>query len=238
MLASALVRTCAGNQRAVAGIRSMERGMERASQLEDIQDVKRELAGCLASVSKELERQAAEAAANDSIARCALRDPVVQLATREAADPGGELYSDPVTGLPGPRQAQSAITGSMGAGHWAVVAAKVDRVEAINARFGREAGDRVMLFISQHFASKLQPNDQIFRWHGPCLLALVDRGDSVDGLRAEMSRLLKTRIDQTIELGERSILVPLSLSWIVIPLWQVEGADEVYRQIDKLLKRS
>lgn len=238
MLASALVRTCAGNQRAVAGIRSMERGMERASQLEDIQDVKRELAGCLASVSKELERQATEAAANDSIARCALRDPVVQLATREAADPGGELYSDQVTGLPGPRQAQSAIAGSMGAGHWAVVAAKVDRIEAINARFGREAGDRVMLFISQHFASKLQPSDQIFRWHGPCLLALVDRGDSVDGLRAEMSRLLKTRIDQTIEIGERSILVPLSLSWIVIPLWQGEGADEVYRQIDKLLKRS
>ncbi|HEV2199819.1 MAG TPA: GGDEF domain-containing protein [Bryobacteraceae bacterium] len=238
LLASALARACAGNQRAVAGIRSMERGMERASQLEDIQDVKRELAGCLAGVGKELERQASEAAANDSIARHALRDPIVQLATQEASGPGAELFADPVTGLPGVRQAQSAIAGSLGAGHHAVVAATVDRIEAINTRFGREAGDRVMLFISQHFASKLQPDDQIFRWHGPCFLALVDRGDSVEALRAEMNRLLAPRIDHMIEIGERSILVPLSLSWIVIPLWQQDSADEVCRQIDKLQKRS
>ena len=49
--------------------------------------------------------------------------------------------------------------------------------------------------------------------------------------------VLTPRIDHTIELGERSILVPLSLSWTVIPLWQQGSADEVYRQIDKLLKR-
>jgi len=237
MLSSALVRACAGNQQAVAGIRSMERGMERASQLEDIRDVKRELADCLVGVGKELERQAAEAAANDSIARCALRDPIVQMAAKEARSPGADLFADPVTGFPGVRQAQSAIAGSLNTGHWAVVVATVDRIEAINTRFGREAGDRVMLFTSRHFASKLRPSDQIFRWHGPCFLALVDRGDSAEALRAEISRLLAPRFDHTIELGERTILVPLSLSWTVIPLWQQENAEEVYRQIDKVLKR-
>jgi diguanylate cyclase (GGDEF)-like protein len=235
MLAAAFGRACRGSGRAIDGIRSVEQHMEKASQLEDIREVKRELADCLAAVGKELERQRAEAIANGAIARTALRDPIVKQATEECQDDPG---IDPVTGLPGARQAKNAITAKLGGGNWAAVAAVVDRIEVINTRFGREAGDQVMLFMSQKIASKLRPSDQVFRWHGPCFVALVERGNLVDAVRAEMARALAPKTDHTIELGSRTILVPLSLSWIVIPLWQQESAEEVFRQVENLLKRA
>ena len=187
MLAAAFGRACRGSGLAIEGMRTVEQHMEKASHLEDIREVKRELADCLAAVAKELERQRAEATANEAIARAALGDPIVKRATEESQDGPG---IDPVTGLPGARQAKNAITEKLGGGSWAAVAAVVDRIEVINTRFGREAGDQVMLFMSQKIASKLRPADQVFRWHGPCFVVLVERGNLVDAVRAEMGRAL------------------------------------------------
>lgn len=235
MLAAAFGRTCRGNGQAIEDMRGVERRMEKASQLEDIRDVKRELASCLESIGKELQRQQIEATANEAIAQTALSDPIVKRATEEVHE---ELSVDSVTGLPGVRQAKNVISEKVGAGNWAAVAAIVDRIEVINTRFGREAGDQVMLFMSQQIASKLRPSDQIFRWHGPCFIAVLERGNSVDTIRAEMSRALAPRTDHMIVLGSRTILVPLSLSWTVIPLWKQNSAEEVFRQLEHLLKRT
>jgi diguanylate cyclase (GGDEF)-like protein len=112
------------------------------------------------------------------------------------------------------------------------------RIEVINTRFGREAGDQVMLIMSQQVASKLRPNDQVFRWHGPCFVALVERGNSLEAVRAEMGRALAPRKDHTIVLGDRTILVPLSLSWVAVPLWQQNDPKEVFQQVENLVKRT
>jgi len=235
MLAAALERACRGGGRAVEGIRSVERRMEKASQLEDIRDLKRELGDCLASMGKELQRQQEEITANEMMAKTALGDPIVKQATEEAHD---EFSVDPMTGLPGARLAKDLISEKIGASNWVAVVAIVDRIEVINSRFGREAGDQVMLFMSQRIASKLRPHDQIFRWYGPCFIAVLERGDSVDAIRGEMSRSLAPRTDHTIVLGSRTILVPLSLSWTVISLGKQESAEEVFRQVEHLLKRT
>jgi hypothetical protein len=123
MLAAAFERACRGRGRSLEGIRSVERRMERAAQLEDIREVKRELADCLENIGKELERQQAEAAVNDTIAQTAFNDPIVKKATEEAHEGPG---LDPVTGLPGVAQAKDAITAKLRAGYWCAVAAVVD----------------------------------------------------------------------------------------------------------------
>jgi diguanylate cyclase (GGDEF)-like protein len=232
MLASALARACQGNQRAVTNLQGVEKQLKSALQLDDVRAAKLKLEECLAAVQAESERQMVEASVSTRSANRALHDPLVRQAWNEPD------AADPVTGLPGKIPARRAFEEALQYGeHWAVVPVVVDRIEAVNLRFGRAAGDQILLAIGQILAQKLGPRDQLFRWHGPCFVALLERPPSVEGIRSEMARLMGLRIDHTIKLGRRAILLPVTLSWTVLPLWENASMQEIVEQVDEFVAK-
>ena len=126
---------------------------------------------------------------------------------------------DLVTGLPNFREAEKAIRSAIGAGTstYAVLLC-VDRVEVINSRFGFSVGDRILMLFGQHLAQRMSKTDRLFRWRGPGFLALLDRPGPEISVRAEIARLVSARLEPQIELGGRSVLLPIAASWMLTNL--------------------
>jgi GGDEF domain-containing protein len=94
----------------------------------------------------------------------------------------------------------------------------VDRIKLINLRFGIDAGNSVLRVFKESVEQRFAQGDQLFRWNGPTIVALIDSTQSVDQVRAQVRRLLETRIEETLEVEQRSVLITISASWSVFLL--------------------
>jgi GGDEF domain-containing protein len=139
---------------------------------------------------------------------------------------------DMVTGLPSFRAAEQAIRSAI-EGRTSTYAALfcVERVEAINGRFGFSIGDRILMVLGQHLAQRLSKNDRLFRWRGPGFLALIDRSGPEISIRAEIARMVSARLEQQIELGGRSVLLPVSTSWMLTSLVD-SSLEKISKKLD------
>ena len=138
---------------------------------------------------------------------------------------------DAATGLPGKEEAERAIRRAVGSpAHKFLVVAVCSRVQAVNARFGHSVGDRVVAALAQHFRKSLSVRDQIYRWTGPTLVALLERADRIEQIRAEIRNFADTRMDKTMEIGQRTVLIPISAAWVVFPV--LPPIDVFLKQID------
>jgi diguanylate cyclase (GGDEF)-like protein len=139
------------------------------------------------------------------------------------------LDLDAATGLPAKKEALKALQTALGAPqNKFVVVAVVSRVQAVNARFGYAVGDRVLATFAEHLKKNLGATDQLYRWHGPAVIALLDRADRIEEVRTEMRRFADVKLEKTIEVGARTVLLPISASWSVFA---------VEPTLDALLKR-
>jgi diguanylate cyclase (GGDEF)-like protein len=126
---------------------------------------------------------------------------------------------DLVTGLPSFNMVPTALGAAITAGRNAyAVLFCVDRIEIINSRFGPESGDRVLIALGQRLAQRFSGADVLFRWRGPGFLALIERTESEMAVRDEVTRLASARLEQEIELSGRSVLLPISNSWVLVAL--------------------
>ena len=126
---------------------------------------------------------------------------------------------DPATGLPGKSEADRAIRAALESpqGKFLVVAV-CSRVQAVNARFGYSVGDQVLAAFAEHFKKGLSVRDQIFRWQGPAFVVLLERAERLERVRTEIRQFADTRVDKTIEVGQRTVLIPISATWAIFPL--------------------
>jgi GGDEF domain-containing protein len=106
----------------------------------------------------------------------------------------------------------------------------VNRVQAVNARFGYSIGDQVLAAAAQQFREGLAAHDKIFRWQGPALLAVLNRNQEIDSIRSEVRRFAEKKKEKTFLIGSRSVLLPISTSWTVLPVGQTY--DVLMRKIE------
>jgi len=118
------------------------------------------------------------------------------------------------------------------------VALFIDRFSVINSRYGAETSDDVLLMISQSIAQRLKPNDELFRWNGCSFLVLLKREVELEATRAEIARWNLQRLEFTVVMGERTILLPVSISWITLPVWQSLDAESLAGRIDAFVLKS
>jgi len=105
----------------------------------------------------------------------------VQLAAVQQA---GDPALDPATQLPRRNIAEDAIRIAMGVpGRKFLVTAVIDRLQAINARYGSDVGDAVLKELGSHMRKNLQPNDRLFRWNGPTITGLIQRENNITEVR-------------------------------------------------------
>jgi hypothetical protein len=49
-------------------------------------------------------------------------------------------------------------------------------------------------------------------------LAVLHRAERIDAVRAEIRRFADTKLERTTEVGHRTILIPISATWSLIPI--------------------
>jgi GGDEF domain-containing protein len=145
--------------------------------------------------------------------------------------------ADSATGLPGSRVAAKAISAIWESReHRYLVAFVLQRLESINVRFGSQAGDQIMQAYSQRLAQSLGSSDQLFRWSGTCLLALITREVPEALVAAEIARTSAGRLEKSITVRDREVIVPVSPVWSVFALQDYSGVEDVCHRVDDFIE--
>jgi GGDEF domain-containing protein len=226
MLAEAVITMSADQKVSVAKLGEIEKSIVGVSQVEDIRALKVQLGECLKVVREEAERRKVEGQQAIASLKAELKGP--DGSAREAAAPP-EI--DAATDLPGKRDAAMAIQAAVDApeGKFLLVAV-INRVQAVNARFGYAVGDQVLAAAANHFRKSLASHAQLFRWQGPTILAILTRSERLDQVRADVRRFADAKLESTVELGQRSVLIPVSASWCLLPVMPPQST--LLKQID------
>jgi GGDEF domain-containing protein len=214
MLTEAVITIGSSSEQSVSRLQNIEKSIEGTQAVEDIQILKLRLKECLEAVHEEAQRQKRDG--QDALVT--LQQELDNSRERMGIAPAAPEM-DAATGLPGKGEAERAIRNALvSPAHKFLVVAVSPRVQAVNARFGYAVGDRVLAALAEHFRKGLSASDQIYRWRGPTLVALIERAESVERIRTEIRQFADARLERTIEIGHRTVLIPISAAWVVFPL--------------------
>ncbi len=216
MMASALSNISATSKVNISKLNEIAKNVGVASELNDVRLIKSKLSECLIDIQEEAKRQQTEIA--ETIQE--LREGLDRVRD-EPAHPGvgHARTADAVTGLPCRPDAEAAIAEAARSNAISFVAVMVlERLQILNARFGREAGDEILASYSQMVKKSLTPQDQLFRWGGPALVAVLPRQRSLQLVRSEFTHIMGTRLEHNIQTPSRSVLIPVAAKWCLYPM--------------------
>jgi GGDEF domain-containing protein len=214
MLTSALASISTTSKANVSKLSDIEKYVAFASELDDVRLIKGKLSECLLDIQQEANRQRSET--EETIQELRLGLDRIRLASANVPD---SAHSDLITGLPLRPEAETALAdaGRSGAGHFVAVMV-LERMPSLNARFGRVAVDEILSTFSQMVNKRLTPQDRLFRWGGPALVALLSGRNSLEIARSEFARIMETKLEHTMQTASRSVLIPISAKWCLYPM--------------------
>ena len=176
----------------------------------------RKLAEILPGLQDEFNRRCRETSRLEAELRDRLtileQSPRLEKAVQQTPAPQNQF--DPCTGLPTRPEAQQAIRRAL-TGKLPVYIAVfyLHRMAVTNARFGEAIADQMLLFCSQHIATRLTKlHDSLFRWRGPAFVVVLEREDSLLTVNSEVQRLLSAPLRRFFELPSRTVYLPLKLT--------------------------
>jgi GGDEF domain-containing protein len=227
MMAETVVQIGGQNTRSVQRLHEIGDQFESAGEIKDLAQLKGHLSECLRGFREEAQHQR-------ELAETLIANLREQIESRPAwASPEEHERVDPITGLPGKDACMRALQEPVGIGKRRyVVTMSVNRIQSINARFGNPAGDHVLNAFGKFVGKQLPATDKLFRWTGPAVVAVIERSEMLDRVRAQIKRIMDIRLDEKLELGERSVLIPVSSAWSVFQLIAVATAE---RQIQAFI---
>lgn len=228
MLRDSIVGMAGGHGDAVQPLSRIDEELESGSGIRDLQSLRIHLGGCLQSLRREVERE--QAAARALIER-------LQIEAESRMKPGEEREPrsvNPAAGLPGQEECLAAIRESIAKGtrHYTIVMV-VNRVEPIAARFGKEAGEWMVERFREEIERQFEEQDKLFRWGGPAIVAIVERRQPFDPVRASIKRMFEAPIRETIDVNGRSVFVPITAAWSVFMISPTPEVTE--KQIRKFV---
>jgi diguanylate cyclase (GGDEF)-like protein len=219
MVAETVVHVGGENSRSVKRLQEIGDEFERAGAITDLQALRGHLSECLRGFREEVRRQ--KELTDNLIAELRKQiesTPVFATETQDACDPA--------TGLVGKGACLRAMQDPVAVGKRRyVVTMSVNRMQSINARFGHDAGDRILKVFADFITHQLNPADRVYRWTGPALVALIERSETLDRVRDQIRRIMEMRLDENLDLEGRAVLIPVSSAWSVFQLSAVTNAE-------------
>lgn len=236
MLTDTVAAISAGSERSVQRLHTIEKQLERASVLEDIRALKSRLSECLQAVREEVRLQREEMARTMT----ELKNEIKRAQERRtvSAPPPPKPATASALAM-GRAEAEQALAQALEQGLHAYAALfVVDRIEIINARFGSNAGEQLVQFFRHHLTEGLLRSDPVYRWSAASLVALLDRPYSLDDARAEVQHVVSVRLEKTIQIGTRTVLLPITSHWSVLPVFEAASLQELIADLDAFAVRS
>ncbi len=211
MLTRTVSSVSVANDRTATRLHDIEQQLEKTSEIESIVVLRLRLSECLDAIRQEAEEHKKEAASTVQELHQGLQ--IIQSAAE------AHTQIDSVTGLPLRARAEQAFAQAiqLRRSYFAAVFV-VERVQSINVRFGYAVGDEVLRCFQRWLVQNLSASDRLFRWNGPAIVVLLERPGPLEKVRGEISKLTKTRLEQTVAIGSRSVLLPVSTGWTVMPV--------------------
>ena len=214
--------------RSVHQLQFVEREMEQAAQLDDIRLLRVKLNSCLEMVREETVRLQTELKDPSEAIGAQKSRPVVEV---ESAPRFGSM--DQVTGLPSRRSAEQAISAAVsGPQDFVIALFVVNRLPGINARYGREIGDEVMLRVSNHFAQHLASSTLLYRWSGPALVALAETYGKELDIKAAWTKTASQKHEFSLESQQRSVFVMVETSVSFFSAKEAASPYDLFRTLD------
>ena len=218
LMSESLLKAAHAGEPAAQNLRRIERELAAASRLPDIRALKGRLGDCLDTICQEVARR--EEQASDS--KASESDPAKMLGPH-----------DQVTGLPAWQHAQARIRDLSGKGTPCYVLVLFLRnLDIVNRRVGFAAGDQILTLFGQRVAQFLSGTDQLFRWRGPCFVAVLERSESHDHVMAEAAKISSFSMEKEIQSQGRSLFFKTSMAWTLIQIHDGLQASEISRKID------
>jgi GGDEF domain-containing protein len=227
MLSETLIAISEESVHAISHLGKISKELETASRIDDLRQLKGRLQTSLHSIVEETARQ------KDSAKALTLR-----LRDQLSAD-GRPDALDKVTGLPDAACALRALANlggpSDGSTPTYLVVLCMERLTAINARFGYAMGDRLLFSFAQEAAQRFTGGDRLYRWHGPTLLAVLERPGMLRDVRVEATRMISARHEQTIDWEGRSVVLSVAARFSVIALEEHPNLETLIARINSFV---
>ncbi len=216
-----------GSVSSATSLRQIERQIEKAGQIEDLRLLKTQLEMSLKAICDEAAQQEERSTLiTNRIQETMSRPESAALLAAAVSD------IDLITGFPSFQMIPAALDAAISQRRNTYgVLFCVDRIKIINSRFGSTSGDRVLTTLGQRLAQRFIGTDALFRWSGAAILALIERTGSEMAVRDEVARVASARLEQDIELSGRSVLLPISTSWVLVALKDSQ-AESVFKQLE------
>lgn len=210
MLTSSIAFMSAAGDANLLRLGEIEKEISSASEMNDVRTIRMRLGDCLTDIRNEAARQR-----DSNLATIGQLSQGLKAVESSAGDLSEMPIFDPVTQLPSRRAAETALAED-GGSVFAVVFA-LERLQAINLKFGRQVGDEILNKFSGAIRKKMPPSDRLFRWSGPVLLAILSRPGSIESVRGEVACIAEGNLEYIIETSTRSVLIPIAAQWSVFP---------------------
>ncbi len=230
LAAGVVSNICSANDECTARLDQIEEQIEETSGIEGVRVLRFRLEECLQSLREHSRHQKEEM----SRLLAQLREQL-EVANGAKCPDGKELSPtvDRLSGLEMREAAEQALAAAMERGGPSYAALfVVDRLHLINAQFGYSTGDRVLRAFCGHLKSFLSPQDQLFRWTGPAFVGLVDRGEDPAEIQADIERIAGFKLEAAVQIGNRSILVPVNCASVLVPLTEATTLADVTARLD------
>ncbi|MEP6715243.1 MAG: GGDEF domain-containing protein [Terriglobia bacterium] len=227
MLQSSMAAMMGESVESVQTLSKIGEALESSRGFKDLGALKLHLGECLVDLKKEIERE-------KSSSRAMVSRLQIEVEKFRGSGPESiEVAKDATTGLPRQDDCLSAFHKAIDKGtrHYAMVMA-VNRVQAVNARFGREAGDQMLARFKAHIEPQIVAPDELFRWTGPAMVAILERPHSLAHVRVQANRMLNMQIEESFLIKGRSVLIPINASW---SLFELTSAEDVEKQIQTFI---
>lgn len=239
MLTSTVTSISAASQTAVDQLSRVEKRIEQLSYSTDLPRLKVELADCLAMVREEAFRQREQNAATIHTLQRGVSDAqqrILEASPAEGRTPTTPQLRDSVTNLPGRADAEDALAQARSKRNIYAAVLPVDRLGLVNSRFGSESTDKVISFFAEHLKAHLRSEDRLYRWSQNAFLALVERQQPQDSVRADLSRFASSKLELTLEHHGREMLLPVSSTWVLLAASECRTHEALVAKIDGFLK--
>jgi len=111
----------------------------------------------------------------------------------------------------------------------------IDRFPSLSKRYGRAVMDRLQTLIARELGERIYAPDRLFQWAPGSFLVLFERTDAAEAVQTGFRRLASIRGGRTIEVEDRSLVLPLILHSYLLPVFEMPSADAIAKRLDAFL---
>lgn len=102
-------------------------------------------------------------------------------------------------------------------------------MDVIGQRFGLEAVQDCLIAVAEYITHSLHGDDMVYHWSDSRLLAILQGRANEMILTAELNRLSGHNRDFMVQVGGRTIMLRIPLSFETIPFSRFKSADDLYK---------